>query len=111
MKVAEVGLEHSQRVQDRLLQRMDDLEYGTKARVERELGLYSGFFNNRRGRGDLGLGVVIAALIYLEEDVGRFINDALGESGVPVRAVPKVSSEIAKVIAGEWGLAPTKEGQ
>ncbi len=108
MSKAAVGLEYSQRVQDRLLDLMQNLGHGTKARVERELGLYSGFFDNRRGRGDLGLGVVIAALIYLEEDVGPFINDALGNS-VPVRALPRVTSEIAKAIAENWELAPSEE--
>ena len=78
-----VGSDFASKVQDRLQGLFKQRGYGTKARVERELGLYDGFFDNRRARGDLGVGVLIATLNVLEVDAGAFLAEALG------REVPK----------------------
>ena len=82
MSKSEVGLKESRCVQDRLLALFKRRGHGTKARVERELGLYGGYFDNRRGRGDISFGVLVAALKALNMDVGQFIADALGETEI-----------------------------
>ena len=102
-----VGLTASRRVQDRLQTLFKERGRGTKARVERDLGLYDGFFDNRRGRGDLGVGILIAALQHLEVDVGAFLARALGEAGdIPGDSdpPPRVRSPAAVTIARRYGI-------
>ena len=73
-----VALQLASRVHNHLQALFRERGRGTKAQVERHLGLYSGYFDGRRARGDIGVGILMAALNYLKVDAAEFLAEASG---------------------------------